>query len=147
MLQNIASYSCPCQRSLKRWTHWLNLKRTQYLNAEKKLCSANNQVVVAALSHYVKKHFQKHYHLAENRIAVVPNGINTKMRPDTETAQQLREKILNRLPVPKGKMPVFFFFAANNPRLKGIDSLLEAFKNLSRQLPAHEYPVVGDSRY
>ena len=142
MLQNIASYPCLCQRFLKRWTHWLNLKRTQYLLAEKRLCVSNNQAIIAALSNTVKGHFQKHYSLSDRRIAVVPNGINTEIQPDKKTAKEIKETILKSLSIPKDKTPVFFLFAANNPRLKGIDTLLASIKNLSNQPPANIYPVL-----
>ena len=142
MLQNIASYDCPCQRVLKRCTHQLNLKRTQYLNAEQKLCAPGNQVVVAALSNYVKEAFQKHYHLPDDRIAVIPNGIDTRMQPDEKTAGEIKATILKSITIPEGKTPVFFLFAANNPRLKGIDPLLAAMENLRNQPPANTYPVL-----
>ena len=142
MLQNIASYPCACQRALKRWTHWFNLKRTQYLNAEKKLCASGNQVIVAALSNYVKVHFHKHYLLPSTRIALIPNGINPEIQPDETIAKNIKETILESVPVPSNKTPVLFLFAANNARLKGIDPLLDSFKHLSSQVPDHIYPIL-----
>lgn len=142
MLQNIASYGCGCQRWLKRWTHWLNFKRTQYLTAEKQLCAPANTTVVAALSRYVKQQFQTHYHLPENRIAVIPNGIRTALEPDADHANAIKETVLKSVSVPAGKQAVFFLFAANNPRLKGIDPLLASMKNLADDPPKNGYPVL-----
>ncbi|MBL7214254.1 MAG: glycosyltransferase family 4 protein [Phycisphaerae bacterium] len=134
MLQNIASYSCPCQRFFKRRTHFLNLKRTQYLNAEKQLCAKTN-ATIAALSKYVKAHFQKHYHLPDSRIAVIANGINTniKMEDDLITDLGRRVSLYCMFEIPNKQNMVSFVFAANNPRLKGLESLLNAFSSLVNQ--------------
>ena len=142
MLQNIASYPCVCRRTLKRWTHLLNLKRTQYLNAEKKLCAAVNKTHIAALSNYVKEHFKKHYHLPDERITVVPNGIKPDLEPDENTAGILKETILKSVSIPNDHEPVVFLFAANNPRLKGFDSLKKAMKQLHDQPPKAVYPIL-----
>jgi UDP-glucose:(heptosyl)LPS alpha-1,3-glucosyltransferase len=141
MLQHIASYSCPCQRMLKRCTHRLNLKRTQYLDAEKKLCT-QTKVTVTALSYMVKGHFQKHYGLSEGRIAVIPNGINIDMQPDANVADKLKETILKSVSIPEGKEPMLFLFAANNAHLKGIDPLMKAMRQLSEHPPISSYPVL-----
>lgn len=142
MLQNIASYGCGCQRFLKRWTHWLNVKRTQYLTAEKQVCAPDKQIIVAALSHYVKRPFQTHYHLPENRITVIPNGIRTALEPDIDRANAIKESVLKSITIPAGKRAVFFLFAANNPRLKGINPLLAAMQNLLDNPPSDCYPVL-----
>jgi glycosyltransferase involved in cell wall biosynthesis len=140
MLRNIASYPFAIQRFVKRGTHLLNFKRTAYLNAEKKICSANNRIVVAALSRYVKKHFQKYYHMPEERIAVIPNGINTDIRPDAAAAKALKERILKSITIPSDKQPVLFLFAANNPRLKGLRELLFAFEDIT--FDAYVHPIL-----
>ncbi len=146
VLQNIASYDCPCERLLKRCTHRLNLKRTQYLNAEQKLCATGNHVIVAALSNTVKEAFQKHYHLPDDRIAVIPNGINTQMQPDEKTTGEIRTNILNSITVPEDKTPVFFLFAANNPRLKGLRKLLQAFEDITFNAYVHPILIVVGSK-
>jgi UDP-glucose:(heptosyl)LPS alpha-1,3-glucosyltransferase len=142
LLQNIASYHSPCRRTLKRWTHRLNLNRSQYLNAEQKVCAPRSKTVVAALSHYVKRQFQTHYALPDHRLAVIPNGIQTPLQPDAAAAGAIKQRILNAVTIPAGKTPVLFLFAANNPRLKGIGPLLESMQRLADDPPAGRYPVL-----
>ena len=83
MLQNAESYQSPIVRRWKRGTHFLNFRRTAFLNAEKKLCSPGNRTVVAALSDYVRQQFVRHYSLTDQRIALVPNGIDVNRAVDT----------------------------------------------------------------
>ena len=137
--QHIASYPCWCLRYFKQKFHWLNLKRTQYLNAEKDVCAPGNRIVVAALSNYVKKQFKEHYRLPDDRIRVIPNGINTQQQPDEKAAGQIKKTILKSISIPPGKEPVLFLFAANNPRLKGLRELLEAFEMASH---ATTHPIL-----
>jgi UDP-glucose:(heptosyl)LPS alpha-1,3-glucosyltransferase len=142
MLRNIASYPSSCQRTLKRWTHRLNLRRTQYLNAEKKLCTQSN-VTIAALSHYVKTHFQKHYRLSDSRIAVIPNGVNTEIKTKNDLISDAERlaTLYHLFEIPNRPNTVFFLFVANNPRLKGLGFLLKAFKALIDQQNS-SFPVL-----
>ena len=139
MLRNIASYPSTLQRWFKHKTHFLNFKRTEYLNAEKTLCAGTN-AVVAALSDYVRQQFQKHYQLPEDRIAVIPNGINTQLQPDESAASKVKEAITSSVSIPQGKTPTFFLFAATNPRLKGLRPLIQAFRTLRENTDV--YPVL-----
>lgn len=139
MLRNIASYPSSCQRTLKHWTHRLNLHRTQYLDAEKKLCTQTH-VTIAVLSHYVKTHFQKHYNLPDNRIAVIPNGVDTNIQSDIKKSSEIKEEILKSVTLQPNKPPVIFLFAANNPRLKGLRELLMAFEDIA--FDAYVHPIL-----
>lgn len=145
MLQNIASYPCALKRCFKRSTHFLNLRRTAYLRAEKTLCR-NSTATVAALSDYVKQQFQKHYALPERRLAVIANGINVKMTVNESNAAAIRETIHTTLSIPPGKKCVFFLFAANNPRLKGLRSLLFALKQVTGQGSVHPVVLIAGTK-
>ena len=140
MLRNIASYPSALQRCVKQWTHFLNFRRTEYINAEKQLCSKENKTIITALSNYVRQQFQKHYQLPDNRIAVIPNAVNTQLQPDQKIAAELKETIDRSISIPKGKKPVLFLFAATNPRLKGLRPLLWAFGKIRDN--ANIYPVL-----
>ncbi|MHC5088911.1 MAG: glycosyltransferase family 4 protein [Planctomycetota bacterium] len=129
MLRNIASYPSAWQRWIKHKTHFLNFKRTEYLKAERKLCTQAN-VTIAALSQYVKKQFQEHYQLPDSRIAVIPNGINTVFQINSELAEKAKQDILQTVSISETDNPVLFLFAANNPRLKGLRELLYAFEDI-----------------
>ena len=140
MLRNIASYPYSLQRRIKQWTHCLNFRRTESINAEKQLCSNDNKTIIAALSDTVRQQFQKHYQLPDNRIAVIPNGINIQLQPDETAATELKESIYNSISIPKDKKPVLFLFAATNSRLKGLRPLLWALGKIKENADA--YPVL-----
>ncbi len=145
MLQNIASYPFIPGRCFKRWTHFLNTRRTAYIKAEENLCK-NSEATVAALSGYVRQQFKKHYQLPDSRVAVIPNGINPGMQSDKEQIDAIEATIGQSLSIPKGKKPTLFLFAANNPRLKGLRSLLYALKRTSEQETIYPVLVVAGTK-
>ncbi len=146
VLRNIASYPYSLQRCIKQWTHCLNTRRTEYINAEKRLCSNDNKTVVAALSNTVRQQFQKHYQLPDNRIAVIPNAINIQLQPDEGAATELKESIYNSISIPRDKKPVLFLFAATNPRLKGLRPLLWAFRKITENTDAYPVLVIAGAK-
>jgi UDP-glucose:(heptosyl)LPS alpha-1,3-glucosyltransferase len=132
MLQNIRSYPNPLGRLFKRAFHSLNRRRTEYLRAEETLLRTNPKVIVAALSEYVKGHFVRHYGLAEERIAVIPNGVPLPQRASAEMLTALRNQILDRTSIGRNPDAIIFLFAANNFRLKGLRELILALAKASR---------------
>jgi UDP-glucose:(heptosyl)LPS alpha-1,3-glucosyltransferase len=136
MLQNIAGFSCPCLRCWKRMTHFVNIRRTTLLRAEKRLCIKNDRIVIAALSDYVKQQFIRHYHLPEERIAVIGNGVNINRVANVQWANAFRQDILKRLPLSLRNNAVLFLFAANNFRLKGLGELIAAFAEAVGKSPS-----------
>ena len=44
MLQNIASYPFALHRCIKRWTHFLNARRTEYIKAEENICKTDQVI-------------------------------------------------------------------------------------------------------
>jgi glycosyltransferase involved in cell wall biosynthesis len=136
MLQNIAGFSCPCLRCWKRLTHFVNIRRTVLLRTEKRLCLKNNKIVIAALSDYVKQQFLRHYHLPEERIDVIANGINVNRTVNIQRACAFRGDILKQLPLSLRDSAVLFLFAANNFRLKGLGELITAFAEAVSKSPS-----------
>jgi len=124
--RNAASYSNRLRRHYKRLTAFANTRRTTLLRAEKMLCKDPQGPRVIALSRYVAEQFQKHYGLNENRIEIIPNGVKIGKLPEPAKADVLRKQITDKLRIRDGQNPVFFLFAANNFRLKGLAPLLEA---------------------
>ena len=125
--QNAASYTGKLIQSYKLLTAYANFRRTQLLLGERKLCKKTNGPIIAALSHYVADQFERHYSLAHRRIKVITNGIKTGTEIDKTKADVLRRQILAQLPQNcRHNEPVFFLFAANNFRLKGLAVLLKA---------------------
>jgi glycosyltransferase involved in cell wall biosynthesis len=132
ILRNAASYQNKIIESYKRITAFANFRRTILLRAERILCKDSNGPVIVALSKYVAEQFKKHYGVSDDRIVVVPNGIKINKRIDIGQADNLRSQILAKLDLKEADNPVFFLFAANNFRLKGLASLIKAMQLVSR---------------
>ena len=127
----------PTVRCWKRSTHVLNFRRTAFLRAEKKLCLPGHHTIVAALSDYVRQQFVRHYGLSDQRIALIPNGIQVNRAVDVSYADAFRRDVLSRLSSDIRPNAVLFLFAATNFRLKGLRELLLAFAagNIKAILP------------
>lgn len=79
------------------------------------------------------------YGVDENRIHVIPNGIN----PDDFPEDISPEEITNfRKRYGLGNQPIILFMGRLNP-IKGPDILLEAFISIAKVLPAHQLVFVG----
>ncbi len=142
ILQNAASYQNPFNRSLKRITHFVNARRYALLAAEKNLCQNDNSLVVAALSNYVKKQFQRHYNVPVERIAVIPNGISMHTSAESDKAAKLRIQVFDRLAINSADPPPVLLFAANNFRLKGLPYLLRAMKLAADKSPSARFCLI-----
>lgn len=132
-IRNASSYKRTTVRFLKLFTSFANIKRTTLARAEKKLCRKQDGPIVAALSEYVKTQFKKHYNLPDERICVIPNGIKPTHNINKTRSDKLRSQILAQLKIKEAQMPVFFVFAANNFRLKGLVPLIRAMKILTEK--------------
>jgi UDP-glucose:(heptosyl)LPS alpha-1,3-glucosyltransferase len=125
IVRNAASYENPLLAAFKRVTSFMNERRAEFAKAEKDLCKAANGPTVAALSNYVAGQFKTHYGLADERIAVICNGIKTDRPVDLAEFAEVKEQIRQNRP---DTTPVFFLFAAHNFRLKGLSPLLRAMQ-------------------
>jgi UDP-glucose:(heptosyl)LPS alpha-1,3-glucosyltransferase len=134
ILRNAASYQNKFIESCKRVTAFANFRRAVLLRAERILCKDSNGPVIVALSKYVAEQFKKHYGVSDDRIVVVPNGIKINKRIDIGHADNLRSQILAKLGLKEADNPVFFLFAANNFRLKGLACLIKAMQLVSRNI-------------
>lgn len=124
--RNAASYQNGLVESYKRVTSFANLRRTRLFKAEKKLCRQADGPMIVALSEYVKEQFQKHYDVADERIIVIANGVNTKKQVDHSESDKLCSQIMIQLGLKEADEPMFLLFAAHNFRLKGLSCLIEA---------------------
>ena len=128
ILRNAASYTNRLLESYKKMTAFANFRRTILLRAEKRLCNNPNGPVIAALSEYVAEQFKQRYDLDSRRLIVVPNGVRTDKQTDRAKADKLHDQILTQLGLKEADKPIFFLFAANNFRLKGLSALLKAMR-------------------
>lgn len=142
MLRNAASYPHPRMRAWKRWTGWLNRRRTSLVRAERLLCRRCEGTTVAALSEYVREQFVRHYAMPDERIAVIPNAITLHPPVDSARIAEFRAMVRSQLGMSEGEEPAIFLFAANNFRLKGLGPLLEAMKRASSWPSARQIVVV-----
>lgn len=146
ILRNAASYQSKFLESYKKLTAFANFRRRQLCRAERKLCHDRNGPVVAALSKYVARQFKQHYGLSEERIAIVPNGVKTDKPTDMDASARIRMKILAQLNLKETDNAVFFLFAANNFRLKGLATLIKAMQSAIRHDIANRiYLIVAGS--
>jgi UDP-glucose:(heptosyl)LPS alpha-1,3-glucosyltransferase len=129
--RNAASYQNKFIEFYKRATAFANLRRTRLLRAERSLCKDTDGPVIAALSKYVADQFKKHYSISDNRIVIIPNGIKRNKRTDIDRADELRNQISAEFNLKESDKPVFFLFAANNFRLKGLGPLIKAMQLVS----------------
>lgn len=126
ILRNACSYRSRFIQSYKKATAFANFRRATLLHAEKKLCNNPDGPTIAALSKYVADQFRQRYKLDDSRIVVIPNGVRVDERIDTAVAGKLRAQILAKLSLKEMDSPIFFLFAANNFRLKGLAVLIKA---------------------
>ncbi|HAL45442.1 MAG TPA: hypothetical protein DCP47_05945 [Phycisphaerales bacterium] len=133
-IRNAASYKNNCVRFFKLLTSFMNSKRTTLVRAEKNICKKENGPIVACLSEYVKKQFQNHYSVPDSRIRVIPNGIKLIRNYDKSRVDKMRSQILSQFNIKEADEPVFFLFAANNFRLKGLLSLIHAMAIVKEKL-------------
>lgn len=132
LIRNAASYQNKFISAWKLFTHRLNKRRADLLDAEKRLCCSADHTIIAALSEYVKGHFKGHYNIPEERISVIPNGVKIPGEVDPDEAENLRSEILAKLGITEAYEPAIFLFAANNFRLKGLKTLLNAIALLKK---------------
>jgi len=146
-LRNAASYQNRFTESYKKLTAFTNVRRTILRRAERKLCSKPDGPIIAALSKYVAEQFKQHYAVKDDRIVVIPNGVKTDKRIDTEEAKKLREQITGQLGLKETANAVFFLFAANNFRLKGLAALIKAMQSAAaqRRTQADTYLIAAGS--
>ena len=145
-LRNVAIRSGAATQGLKRWSAMLSPKKQLLLSLERRTLRDAMVRRILAVSLYVARQLRQHYGVDESRIEVLPNAAQmpTTNEDDRRT---WRKQVRESFRVPEDE-PVYLF-AAHNPRLKGLDSLLRATKLLAdRDLPGTLLLAgrTGDSR-
>ncbi len=142
MIRNADSYQNAFVRFIKKATHFTNLKRYAMVKAEKNLCKPSNKTIIAALSNYVADQFKRHYNICDQRIQTIANAVNIQNIANSKDSSKLRDSWLNQLKASDPSKAVIFLFGANNFRLKGLPSLLNAVKLIKSDEPATNVFVV-----
>lgn len=121
----------PVKNAYKQLTRRFNRGRECRIASERQLCRGSDGPVVAALSGYVAEQFRHDYGLAENRIRLIRNGIQTG-RFTSEQAKENGRK-LRRLYDSADNLAIFVFAAASF-RLKGLGWLIRSAARAAAQL-------------
>jgi len=124
------SFDSDFTRRFKQATRWMNRARQVRIRAEAELCRAGEGPMVAALSEYVAGQFKEEYNLPSERVRVITNGIDVD-RCNLAEAQAAGKKL--RKQFDKNDDLAIFIFAAQNPRLKGLSSLIRAGRQVMEQ--------------
>ena len=113
------------------------------MKREKALCHPANNTIIAALSNYVGDQFRNHYNIADNRLAVIANGVKTDRTIDKKESEKLHSQIMHQLNIKQGQRPIFFLMAANNFRLKGLSPLIRAISRAGDKLSNCYFIIAG----
>jgi UDP-glucose:(heptosyl)LPS alpha-1,3-glucosyltransferase len=132
IIRKAATYRWPVFQALKRKTAFLNFRRTAWFGAERRLAEGQTGPLVVAISNYVAEQFRTHYHIAENRMVVIPNGIKPAGQIDKSLVSSLRAGLLAQLCSKETDNPVLFLFVGHDFKRKGLDCLIEAFGRLQK---------------
>ncbi|WP_432799883.1 glycosyltransferase family 4 protein [Poriferisphaera sp. WC338] len=126
--RNIAIRGNGLKRGWKRLMVGLNAKQRLLLSLEKKHLNDERVKKVAAVSEYVVRQLRDHYGVASDRIVVVRNAA-AMPEVSEEQKQMWRDAVRKQFNVP-GDTTGVYLFAAQNPKLKGFGTVVEATRLL-----------------
>lgn len=104
---------------------------------DKKLMSYNSDKIIA-VSEYVASHLQKHYHKDEAKIEIIENFINK----DFITINNYPSFLKSQLGLNENDF--IMMYAGRFSEEKGVDVLLEAYKDLKEKFPAIKLVLIGE---
>ena len=123
------SYESALVRRFKLATMCFNRARQRQIDQERRICQMANGPVIAALSGYVCEQFQSAYHLKNDRLRLIANGVATepfRCEQARTKGSQLRSRF------DPDNLRALLVFAAENLRLKGLRCLIEAGHELKK---------------
>ena len=132
IVRKAATYRCPVFQALKRSTAFLNFRRTAWFGAERRLSEGQTGPLVIAISNYVAEQFRTHYHIPENRMVVIPNGIKPAGQIEKSRVNSVRNNLLAQLGRKEADGAVLFLFVGHDFQRKGLDCLVEAIGKLQK---------------
>ena len=127
--RNIAIRGSVSKQNWKRLMVGLNLKQSMLLGLEKRHLADQRVKKIVAVSGYVKRQLQGYYNVPDQKIAVVPNAA-AMPEVSAEQKRQWRDAIRTEFGVP-GDATGVYLFAAQNPKLKGFETVVRATKMLA----------------
>ncbi|MDX1565849.1 MAG: glycosyltransferase family 4 protein, partial [Phycisphaeraceae bacterium] len=115
-------------RWMKRFEIWASMKRQTLLAAEKKILQSESVRRIVPISQYVADQLHRHYRIPPRRIRTIFNCAQI-VPLDEQMRAIYRRQIRSELQI--DQEAVVFLFAALDPKLKGLDILLQAMKKLA----------------
>jgi len=128
--RNLAVLGGDSARALKRMGNALNFKRRRQLATERRLLASGQGPVVIAISDYVARQLQRHYHLPPDRIRRIFNAVEPD-RADDQQRRRDRADIRRQYRIRESELLVVL--VAHNFRLKGVGPWMEALAELTRR--------------
>ncbi len=126
--RNLALRTHRPARMLKRLAQGVNVKQRMLLQFEREMLTREDGPMVIALSDYVIDQLHRHYHLPDERIRKIFNGVD----PDeTDSATRAQQRCDVRSLYEIGKNDLLVLTVAHNFKLKGVRTLIEALSLLS----------------
>ncbi len=142
-LRNIATRRNALGRWFKSVLLSLNVKHRQLSNLERQMLQRAGRPHVIALSDYVVRQVKEHYNVPENRITKIFNGVDPIEFDETERIAK-REAIRRKHAITESESLVLM--AANNFRLKGLETLLRALVRLKSSSHTVQSIIVGNGK-
>jgi UDP-glucose:(heptosyl)LPS alpha-1,3-glucosyltransferase len=128
--RNIALLTARPVRRLKRYANHFNLKQRYTLALERVLLRNPHGPKVVAISDYVVDQLRRHYHLPDERICKIYNGVDPDLATDE---QRKRHRAAIRSEFEVGDDDVLVLLIAHNFRLKGLRHWMEALALLVKR--------------
>jgi len=145
MARNRAMRKGAWRRGVKRLTQWLLPKQRALVWAERRTLRHGRLRRLVAVSAYVAWQASEHYGLTGESVVTIPNAAVMPTMSEEETGR-LRGRMRSAWGVDEGA--VVFVFAAVNPRLKGLGTLVEAMRLMKgRGLAGWSVWLAGSSGY
>ncbi|MEM9251325.1 MAG: glycosyltransferase family 4 protein [Planctomycetota bacterium] len=130
MTRNRAIRRTAAARLLKRTTQALLPKQRALVWAERRTLGHPRLKRALAVSGYVARQLAEHHELDGDRVVTIPNAAVVPAIDDAERAS-LRRRVRAAWGV--DEQAVAYLFAATNPRLKGLGTLIDATRELKRR--------------
>lgn len=143
MGRNIASRRARSARGLKRALVALSPKWRVLLSLERQTLSHPALKHIVAISGYVRRELHAHYGFPISRMTLIPNAAQM---PAADPEQQTIWSREIRQQYQLSPEATVYLFAAHNPRLKGLDPLLEAIAVLRKEGLACHLLLAGNVR-
>jgi len=127
LVRNIAMRSGPLKRLSKKMLLKLSVKQQILLALERKTLAHPMVRWIAPGSRYVARQLEHHYQIDASRIKLIPNAAQMP-RVNDEDRSMWRHQIREAMSI--SDETTVYLFAAFNPRLKGVETLLHATRRL-----------------